>query len=118
MECYRHIRFLTLDGFLQENAEMLTQEGKLLQKVQTRMASKSNSNENSKDAEVDEELDNYAVTLAEFLDRKQLLISKLQSKLIDFKLQLAKEQELAQRFVEGLSQQGLVVDMFPVNDFQ
>lgn len=28
------------------------------------------------------------------------------------------EQELAQRFVEGLSQQGLVVDMFPVNDFQ
>ena len=28
------------------------------------------------------------------------------------------EQELAQRYVEGLSQQGIVVDMFPVNDFQ
>jgi hypothetical protein len=82
---------------------MLTQEGKLLQMVQNRMAGKANSKENSKDAEVDEELDNYAVTLAEFLDRKQLLISKLQSKLIDFKLQLAKEHELAQR-VTTLSQ--------------
>jgi aminoglycoside phosphotransferase family enzyme len=69
---------------------MLTQEGKLLQMVQNGVTD-------------EEELDAYAVTLAEFLDRKTLLIHKLQGKLAEFKLQLAKEQELAQR-VKHLSQ--------------
>ena len=48
-------------------------------------------------------MDEYAVTLAEFLDRKELLIRKLQSKLVEFKRQLNKEQELAQR-VQTLTQ--------------
>ena len=81
---------------------MLTEEGKMLARVQNRIAKHNFGN--SDDAHlVDEELDNYAIELAEFLDRKQLLISKLQSKLVDFKRQLVKEQELAQR-VTTLSQ--------------
>jgi len=75
---------------IQENADMLTQEGKLLQMVQ-----------NSVDNE--EEMDAYAVTLDEFLDRKVDLIAKLQDKLQALKRQLAKEQKLAQR-VTKLSQ--------------
>jgi len=74
---------------IQENAEMLTQEGKLLQKVQN--------------GSLDEAMDAYAVTLAEFLERKTKLINKLQDKLEEFKHQLAKEQELSQR-VKSLSQ--------------
>ena len=75
---------------IQENADMLTQEGKLLQMVQ-------NGNVD------EEEMDAYAVTLAEFLDRKECLLHKLQNKLSEFKLQLVKEQELASR-VTRLSQ--------------
>ena len=41
-------------------------------------------------------LDSYAIQLAEFLDQKEALIYKLQSKLIDFQEELAKEQHLAQ----------------------
>ncbi len=43
------------------------------------------------------------MTLAEYLDRKEYLIQKLQGKLAEFQLQLQKEQELAQR-VTQLSQ--------------
>ena len=81
---------------------MLTQEGKLLQLVQNRLTSPNAENPNDAHL-VDEEMDNYALTLAEFLDRKQLLISRLQSKLDDFKQQLVKEQKLSQR-VTKLSQ--------------
>jgi len=38
----------------------------------------------------------YAIQLAEFLDKKEALIYKLQSKLLDFQDELAKEQHLAQ----------------------
>jgi hypothetical protein len=69
---------------IQENAEMLTQEGKLLQKVQAGGLSEA-------------EMDEYAIQLAEYLDRKEVLIYKLQSKLTEFHMQLAKEQQLAQR---------------------
>lgn len=74
---------------IQEHAEMLTEEGKLLQKVQGGVS--------------EEELDEYAIQLAEYLDRKEILISKLQYKLEDFQKQLLKEQQMAQR-VHTLSQ--------------
>ena len=73
---------------IQENAEMLTHEGKLLQSVQ---------------GASEDEMDEYAIQLAEYLDRKEILIYKLQQKLGEFKSQLAKEQEMAQR-VHSLSQ--------------
>jgi len=41
-------------------------------------------------------IDSYAIQLAEFLDQKEALIYKLQSKLLDFQDELAKEQQLAQ----------------------
>jgi hypothetical protein len=63
---------------------MLTQEGKLLQTVQAGGLS-------------EDEMDEYAIQLAEYLDRKEALIYKLQSKLVEFKKQLVKEQQLAQR---------------------
>jgi len=69
---------------IQENAEMLTQEGKLLHEVQSGGMS-------------EDEMDDYAIQLAEYLDRKEVLIYKLQSKLVEFKKQLAKEQQLTQR---------------------
>jgi hypothetical protein len=69
---------------IQEHAEMLTQEGKLLQTVQANGLS-------------EEDMDNYAIQLADYLDRKEVLIYKLQSKLVEFQKQLAKEQRLAQR---------------------
>jgi kinesin family protein 2/24 len=74
----------------QENAEMLTQEGKLLQTLQ-------NGNYST------EEVDKYAIKLAEFLDRKESLIWTLQSKLDEFQNYLAREQELAQK-VTSLTQ--------------
>lgn len=75
---------------IQDHAEMLTQEGKLLQSIQPKIAS-------------EEEMDDYAIQLAEYLDRKEILIYKLQQKLGEFKNQLAKEQRMAQR-VHTLSQ--------------
>lgn len=75
---------------IQENADMLNNEGKLLQLVQ-------------EDGVSDDEVNEYALQLAEYLDRKELLIYKLQQKLMDFKKELAKEQELAQQ-VRTLSQ--------------
>lgn len=74
---------------IQEHAEMLTEEGKLLQHVQAGVS--------------EEELDEYAIQLAEYLDRKEILISKLQYKLDDFQKQLRKEQQMAKR-VQSLSQ--------------
>jgi kinesin family protein 2/24 len=75
---------------IQEHAEMLTEEGKLLQSIQPKVSS-------------EEEVDDYAIQLAEYLDRKEILIYKLQGKLGEFKNQLAKEQQMAQR-VHTLSQ--------------
>jgi hypothetical protein len=63
---------------------MLTQEGTLLHRVQSGGMSEN-------------EMDNYAIQLAEYLDRKEVLIYKLQSKLVEFKKQLAREQQLTQR---------------------
>ncbi len=74
---------------IQEHAEMLTEEGKLLQHVQGGVT--------------EEEMDEYAIQLAEYLDRKEILISKLQYKLEDFQKELRKEQQMARR-VRTLSQ--------------
>ena len=69
---------------LQENAEMLTHEGNMLNKVQEGSMS-------------EDEIDNYVIQLAEYLDRKEALIHKLRGKFVEFKKQLAKEQQLTQR---------------------
>ena len=69
---------------IQENAEMLTREGKLLQSIQAGGIS-------------EEEMDNYAIQLAEYLDQKEALVYQLQSRLVEFQQQLAKEQALSQR---------------------
>lgn len=68
---------------IQEHAEMLTHEGKLLQSVQ---------------GASEDEIDEYAIQLAEFLDRKEILICKLQQKRGELKTKLAREREMAQRF--------------------
>jgi len=64
---------------IQENAELLTEEGKLLQSVQ------------NEDVE-DYDIDNYAHRLGSILDRKSYLISCLREKLISFRMQLEHEE--------------------------
>jgi hypothetical protein len=64
---------------IQENAELLTEEGKLLQSVQ------------SEDV-IDYDIDNYAHRLESILDRKSYLISCLREKLISFRTQLDSEE--------------------------
>mmetsp|Transcript_18307 Transcript_18307/g.26732 ORF Transcript_18307/g.26732 Transcript_18307/m.26732 type:complete len:80 (+) Transcript_18307:789-1028(+) len=67
---------------IQENAELLTEEGKLLQAVQN-------------DPVVDYDIDDYASRLGSILDRKSYLISCLKEKLSSFRTQLQKEEELS-----------------------
>jgi kinesin family protein 2/24 len=67
-------------SIIQENAELLTSEGKLLQQVQ---------------GEDDYNIDDYATKLEAILDRKSLLITQLNDKLKAFRLSLAKEAKLS-----------------------
>ena len=69
---------------IKENAEMLRQEDNLLQTIE------------QVDEPTDDEMDNYAIQLAEFLDRKEELIMSLQSKLDEYKMYSAREQQLAE----------------------
>lgn len=71
---------------IQENAELLTEEGKLLQGVQS-------------DAVVDYDIDNYASQLGSILDRKSYLINCLKEKLSSFRTQLQREEELSKKVV-------------------
>jgi kinesin family protein 2/24 len=71
---------------IQENAELLTEEGKLLQGVQS-------------DAVVDYDIDNYASQLGSILDRKSYLINRLKEKLGSFRTQLQREEELSKKVV-------------------
>ncbi len=71
---------------IQENAELLTEEGKLLQGVQS-------------DAVVDYDIDNYASQLGSILDRKSYLINQLKEKLSSFRTQLQREEELSKKVV-------------------
>ena len=47
------------------------------------------------DNPTDDETDNYAIQLAEFLDRKEELIFSLQSKLEEYRMFAAREKQLA-----------------------
>ena len=71
---------------IQENAELLTEEGKLLQGVQS-------------DTVVDYDIDNYASRLGSILDRKSYLINCLKEKLGSFRTQLQREEELSKKVV-------------------
>jgi len=72
---------------IQENVELLTEEGQLLQSVQG-------------DTVVDYDIDKYAARLGCILDRKSHLISALQERLSVFKGHLRKEEELAKHMEE------------------
>ena len=63
---------------------MIQEEGKLLNTLQ-----RGNCGH--------EEMDNYAIKLSEFLDRKESILLALQSKLDEFQRLLAREQELSQK---------------------
>jgi len=69
---------------IQENAELLTEEGRLLQGIQG-------------DDVVDYDIDAYAQRLQEILDRKAELITVLQSKLTGFRRQLAEEESASRK---------------------
>jgi len=69
---------------MKENAELLTEEGRLLQAVQG-------------DDVVDYDIDQYASRLGTILDRKSHLISNLQGKLTSFRNQLRMEEELSRK---------------------
>mmetsp|Transcript_11773 Transcript_11773/g.16717 ORF Transcript_11773/g.16717 Transcript_11773/m.16717 type:complete len:600 (+) Transcript_11773:224-2023(+) len=72
---------------IQENAELLTEEGKLLQGVQG-------------DGVLDYDIDHYASRLGEILDKKTDLIGHLREKLENFRAQLAKEEELSRKVTQ------------------
>merc|ERR1711991_764291 len=67
---------------IQESAELLTSEGKLLQMVQ---------------GQDDYEIDSYAEKLEEILERKMTLTENLSRKLKKFRESLRKEELLSQR---------------------
>lgn len=67
---------------IQENADLLTQEGKMLQIVQK---------ENVTEAEMEE----YVAELEKILDRKEDLILAHQMKLEEFQNELSKEEKLS-----------------------
>mmetsp|Transcript_45629 Transcript_45629/g.51471 ORF Transcript_45629/g.51471 Transcript_45629/m.51471 type:complete len:633 (-) Transcript_45629:115-2013(-) len=68
---------------IKKNAEMLRQEDALLQTIEQ----VSNP--------TDDEIDSYAIQLAAFLEKKEVLIMSLQTKLDDYKMYSAREQQLA-----------------------
>ena len=64
---------------IHENAELLTEEGTLLQSVQGQ----------------DYDIDDYATRLGEILDRKLVLVQTVREKLVSFRALLKKEEELS-----------------------
>lgn len=75
---------------IQENAELLTEEGKMLQNVQREGATQ-------------QDYDEYAARLGSILERKTHLIGMLEDRMASFRAQLKKEEELSKR-VGNLSQ--------------
>lgn len=71
---------------IQENAELLTEEGRLLQQIQ------------GEDV-VDYDIDGYAQRLDEILQRKQHLIDQLQTRLTTFRNLLKREETASKRVV-------------------
>ena len=72
-------------NIIQENAELLTEEGRLLQQIQ-------------KD---DQDIDAYSERLSKILERKQSLISTLQAKLQQFRSTLSKEESQFRQTLKG-----------------
>lgn len=72
---------------IQENAELLTEEGQMLQNIQAEDAS-------------EEELENYSSRLNDILERKTHMIQALQEKVSSFQLQLKRKQELSRKVRE------------------
>lgn len=68
-------------NIIQENAELLTEEGRLLQQIQGD----------------DYDIDAYASRLDAILKRKEELIHLLKAKLVAFRKQLAKEEMTSKR---------------------
>jgi kinesin family member 2/24 len=77
---------------IQENAELLTEEGRLLQSIQ---------GENN-------DIDAYASRLDQILTRKQQLIDVLQAKLDHFRRSLQKEENYSKRIAENVSQESAI----------
>ena len=67
-------------NIIQENAELLTEEGRLLQQIQGE----------------DNDIDAYATRLDAILERKQTLITSLRKRLKNFREALAQEEKLSQ----------------------
>lgn len=68
----------------QENAELLTEEGKLLQSVQG-------------DDVGDYDIDQYAAALGTILDKKSKLCTDLQERLSSLRIKLRQEEELCKQ---------------------
>jgi kinesin family member 2/24 len=66
-------------NIIQENAELLTEEGRLLQQIQGD----------------DNDIDAYASRLDQILERKQTLITNLRKRLTNFRAALQKEETLS-----------------------
>lgn len=71
-------------NIIQENAELLTEEGRLLSQIQS-------------DDDAENDIDSYANNLDRILDRKQELIVLLREKLTAFRQNLVKEEMVSQR---------------------
>ena len=69
---------------ISESAQLLTEEGKMLQLLQ-------------RDGVTEEDLDMYASRLEEIIVRKTEMIEQLQSKMMSFRQSLAREEELSAR---------------------
>lgn len=68
-------------NIIQENAELLTEEGRLLQAIQSD----------------EHDIDTYAHRLGSILDRKMDLVKMLKIKLKDFRQKLIQEEEMANK---------------------
>ena len=73
-----------LFGEMKENAELLTEEGKLLQGVQG-------------DDVGDYDIDQYAAALGTILDKKSKLCTDLQERLSSLRIKLREEEELSRK---------------------
>jgi hypothetical protein len=75
---------------IQENADLLTQEGKMLKDIQQKISLESFSS-GSPDYQ---DIDDYVEALASILDRKEDLIGLIQDKVMGFKQQQQQQQLL------------------------
>ncbi len=74
-------------SIIQENAELLTEEGQLLQKIQ----------QQGVDSDFEPDYDSYATRLDQILEKKQELINVLQTKLAAFRQKLIQEEIASKR---------------------